>query len=306
MRIGVDLGGTKIEIAALGESGSELLRQRIATPTDYPATVRAIAELVTSAESKLSRKGSVGLGIPGTISPFDRLVKNANTTWLNGKPLDRDVSTALKRPVRVANDANCFVLSEATDGAAAGTNIVFGIIAGTGCGGGIAVNGQVLTGAHAIAGEWGHNPLPWPRADELPGPACYCGKHGCIETWCSGPALAADFKRRTGRALDAPAIAQAAATGDGAARAAMEDFLDRFARAIATVVNILDPDVVVIGGGLSNLDILYSELPKRIVPYGFTLQGEVKVVKNRHGDASGVRGAAWLWPEDEAADGLPR
>ncbi len=306
MRIGVDLGGTKIEVAALATGGRQVLRERIPTPADYPATVRAIAELVAAAEARLGHTGSVGMGIPGTISPFDGLVKNANTTWLNGRPLDKDVSAALRRPVRVANDANCFVLSEATDGAAAGADIVFGIIAGTGCGGGIAVGGRVLTGAHAIAGEWGHNPLPWPRPDELPGPACYCGKHGCIEAWCSGPGLAADFKRRTARALDAPAIAQAAAGGDGNARAVMEDFLDRFARAIASVVNILDPDAIVIGGGLSNLDILYADLPKRIAPYGFTLQGDVKILKNRHGDASGVRGAAWLWREDEIAGALPR
>ena len=305
MRIGLDLGGTKIEIAALGERGGELWRQRIATPSDYRATVGAIGALVSATEKRLGRKGSVGLGIPGTISPFDGLVKNANTTWLNGKPLDKDVSAALGRPVRVANDANCFVLSEATDGAAAGRKIVFGIIAGTGCGGGIAVNGEVLTGPHAIAGEWGHNPLPWPRPDELPGPACYCGKHGCIETWLSGPGLAADFKRRTGRALDPAAIAQSAAGNDDARRV-MEDYLDRFARAIASVVNILDPDAIVIGGGLSNLDILYADLPKRIAPYGFTLQGDVKILKNRHGDASGVRGAAWLWREDEIAGALPR
>jgi fructokinase len=305
MRIGVDLGGSKIEIAALSESGAVLLRERVPTPGDYAATLRAIAGLVAGVEKRLAKQGSVGLGIPGTISPVTGLVKNANTTWLNGKPLDKDVNEALRRTVRVANDANCFVLSEATDGAAAECDVVFGIIAGTGCGGGVCIGGRVLTGAHAIAGEWGHNPLPWPRPDELPGPECYCSKRGCIETWCSGPALAADFQRRTSRVLDAASIAAAAQNEDAQARATIEDFLDRFARAIATVVNILDPDAIVIGGGLSNLNILYSELPKRVLPYGFTLQSRVKVLKNKHGDASGVRGAAWLWREDEVAKGLP-
>lgn len=307
MRIGVDLGGTKIEIAALGDGGRVLLRERRAAPQgSYDDTIRAIAELVSAAESRLGMKGSVGLGIPGTVSPVTGLTKNSNSTWLNGYPLDKDISKALGREVRVANDANCFVLSEATDGAAAGVRVVFGIIAGTGCGGGIAVDGRVLTGPHAIAGEWGHNELPWPRANELPGPACYCGRHGCIETWCSGPAVAAEFKRRTGNSRDAAAIAAAAAEGDAAAYAAIDDLLDRFARAIASVVNILDPDAVVFGGGLSNIDVLYSELPKRIPRYAFTAESPVTVLKNRHGDASGVRGAAWLWREDEAAQGLPQ
>lgn len=302
MRIGVDLGGTKIEIAALGEGGAVLLRERIPTPGEYTATVRAIAELVIAGESRLAQKGSVGLGIPGTISPVTGPVKNANTTWLNGRPLDKDVSAALRRTVRVANDANCFVLSEATDGAAAGCDVVFGIIAGTGCGGGTCVGGRVLTGAHAIAGEWGHNPLPWPRTDELPGPPCYCGKHGCIETWCSGTGLAADYKRRTGRTMDAATIA---ASDDSDTRATMDAFLDRFARSIATIANVLDPNAIVIGGGLSNIDLLYSELPKRIAPYCFSVEGPVKILKNKHGDTSGVRGAAWLWRKDEVPKGLP-
>jgi fructokinase len=228
------------------------------------------------------------------------MVKNANSTVLIGHPLDKDVAAALNRPVRAANDANCFALSEATDGAAAGCEIVFGIIAGTGIGGGICVNGRVLTGAHAIAGEWGHNPLPSPSADEMTGPACYCGKHGCIESWCSGPALSAQFETMTGRKLRPTEIAAAAAAGDSAASAMMDIYLDRFARAIATLVNVLDPHAIVMGGGLSNIDAFYTDLPKRVERYGFNPEGETVIVKNRHGDSSGVRGAAWLWRPDES------
>lgn len=298
MRIGIDLGGTKTEVVALGDGGEMLVRRRVPTPKeDYGEVVRTMRDLVLGAESELAARGTVGVAIPGTISPLTGLVKNANATRLIGHPLDKDLGAALEREVRVANDANCFALSEATDGAAAGRDIVFGIIAGTGVGGGVCVGGRVLTGAHAIAGEWGHNPLPRPRADEIANaPRCYCGREGCIEAWCSGPALAALFQRRTGRALSATEIAVAAANGDVEARAGMDDFLDRFARAIATLVNVLDPDAIVIGGGLSNIDLLYEELPARVEAYAFSPQGPTRIVRNRHGDSSGVRGAAWLWP----------
>jgi fructokinase len=302
MRIGIDLGGTKIEIIAL-DDGREILRERIATPrTSYDETIRAMRDLVISAESRLGRRGSVGVAIPGTISPRTGLVKNANSTRLIGHPLDRDLGAALGRPVRSANDANCFALSEASDGAAAGSHIVFGVIAGTGCGGGICVDGRVLVGAHAISGEWGHNPLPSPRPDEVErAPRCYCGRLSCIEAWISGTGLAADFAHRTGRNITAHEVAAAAGAGDKAAKATMEDFYDRFARSLATIVNILDPDTIVIGGGVSNIDALYTELPARVEAYAFSPEGHTLIVKNRHGDASGVRGAAWLWSEAEAA-----
>ncbi|HTQ12644.1 MAG TPA: ROK family protein [Rhizomicrobium sp.] len=307
MRLGIDLGGTKIEAIALDDGGAILSRERVPTPkNDYGSVIAAIAGLVRDTERKIGRRGSVGVAIPGTISTKTGLVKNANSTRLIGHPLDADLARALGRPVRVANDANCFALSEATDGAAAGKDVVFGIIAGTGVGGGVCVGGRVLTGAHGIAGEWGHNPLPRPRQDELPGPACYCGRAGCIEAWCSGGALAREFGKATGRALDAAAVAQAAASGDAEAVRAMDLFLDRVARAVATLVNILDPDAIVMGGGLSNIAALYGELPARIERYAFTAEAPPLVLKNRHGDSSGVRGAAWLWREDEAALGLPR
>jgi fructokinase len=306
MRLGIDLGGTKIEIVALDENGRVLLRERVSTPKrDYPASVKAMRDLVLAAESKLGARGSLGVAIPGTVSPRTGLVKNANSTALIGHALDKDLSDALSRPVRIANDANCFVLSEATDGAAAGHEIVFGIIAGTGVGGGVCVNGRVLSGAHAIAGEWGHNPLPRPYADEVPGPPCYCGRNGCIESWCSGPALSSQFEAKTGRAIAAHEVAALAANGDAVATTIFETFLDRFARAIAHLVNILDPDTIVLGGGLSNIDMLYRELPKRVESYAFTPESETRIVKNLHGDSSGVRGAAWLWREDEIASALP-
>ena len=251
MRIGIDLGGTKIEIVALGDDGAVVLRERTPTPkTGYDDTIRAMRDLVNAARVRLPGKTSVGVAIPGTLSALTGLVKNANSTNLIGHPLDKDLAIAIGQPVRVANDANCFALSEATDGAAAGADIVFGIIAGTGVGGGVCLGGRVLAGAHAIAGEWGHNPLPSPRGDELPGPVCYCGKIGCIESWCCGPALMAQFERRTGRKLSGTEIAEAAKAGDAAAAVTMELFYDRFARAIAGLVNILDPDAIVFGGGL--------------------------------------------------------
>ena len=299
MRLGIDLGGTKTEIIALGDGGRELVRRRVPTPKEsYDDVIRTMRDLVTGVEGELNARGTVGVAIPGTISPMTGLVKNANATRLIGHPLDKDLSAALGRDVRVANDANCFALSEATDGAAAGRDIVFGIIAGTGVGGGVCVGGRVLTGAHAIAGEWGHNPLPSPTIEEVRNPPqCYCGRKGCIEAWCSGPAFEAQFKDRTGKSLKAAEIAAAASQGDAAAKDAIEQFLDRFARAIATLVNILDPDAIVIGGGLSNIDMLYSELPALVERYAFSPQGPTAILKNRHGDSSGVRGAAWLWPE---------
>jgi fructokinase len=301
MRLGIDLGGTKTEIIAL-EDGRELLRQRIPTPREnYAATLRAIVALVEGAEAKLGRKGSLGIAIPGCISAVTGLVKNANSTQLIGHPMDKDLGAALHRPVRMENDANCFTLSEATDGAAAGAEVVFGIIAGTGVGGGVVIHGKVLTGAHSVAGEWGHNPLPAPTAFELEhAPACYCGKKGCIETWCSGPAVAAHYKARSGKALTVPGIVAAARQGEAAAQSELENFSDRFARAIAGVVNILDPDVIVLGGGLSNIAQLYADLPPLVEHYAFHAEGPSKIVKNKHGDSSGVRGAAWLWSEAEA------
>jgi fructokinase len=294
MRIGVDLGGSKIEIVALDDGATIVLRERTETPKrDYDATVRAIAGLVAAADAQLGEHASVGLAIPGTISPKTGLVKNANSTCLIGHPLDKDVEAAIGRPVRVANDANCFALSEATDGAGRGAAVVFGVILGTGVGGGLCVGGRVLTGAHAIAGEWGHNPLPAPRADELPGPECYCAKTGCIETWLSGPALESQYQARTGKPLTA---AEIAATGGDV----LERYLDRLARALAGIVNVVDPDVIVLGGGLSNIEALYGELPPRVEARAFAPEGPTLIVRNVHGDSSGVRGAAWLWPKDGA------
>jgi fructokinase len=305
MRIGVDLGGTKIEVLALAENGSELLRERVPTPRDhYENVVKTICGLVLDAETKLGRKGTVGIAMPGIVSPRTGLVKNANSTVLIGHPLDRDLSAVLQRPVRAANDANCFTLSEASDGAAAGCEIVFGIIAGTGIGGGVCVGGRILTGAHAIAGEWGHNPLPAPTLDEIAGPQCYCGKRGCIESWCSGPAVSAQFETATGRKLRPTEIAAAAEAGDRDAARMMDKFLDRFARAIATLVNLLDPHAIVMGGGLSNIEAFYTDLPARVERYGFNPEGKTTIVRNKHGDSSGVRGAAWLWRADEIESGL--
>lgn len=301
MRIGVDLGGTKIEVAALGPDGAFLLRERHTSPTgDYAKTVRAIREAVAAAETKLARKGTVGIGIPGAISPATGVVKNANSTWLNGRPLDRDLAEALARPIRVANDANCFALSEATDGAGKGNRVVFGVILGTGVGGGVVVDGKSLTGPNAIAGEWGHNPLPWPEADEQSGPACYCGKSGCIETWLSGPRLSAAYERASGSKLDCPAIADRAANGDATAETLLVIYERRLARALAHVVNLIDPDVIVLGGGLSNLDRLYTNVQPQIAEHAFSDAVTTPIVKNHWGDSSGVRGAAWLWPESGA------
>ncbi|HEY8432330.1 MAG TPA: ROK family protein [Sandaracinaceae bacterium] len=298
MRIGVDLGGTKIEALALDEDGRELVRRRVPTPQaeGYDAIVAAVRDLVLEVERELGERGTVGVGTPGAISPKTGLLKNSNTVALNGRPLDRDLSAALAREVRIANDADCFALSEATDGAAAGAPIVFGVIAGTGVGGGIVVEGRLLSGPNAIAGEWGHDPLPWPSADELPGPPCYCGKRGCIETWLSGPGLSADHERASGERLDAKAIAARAAAGDAAAQATLDRHADRFARALAMVINVLDPHVVVLGGGVSNLAHLCEAILARWERYVFGDGVRTRLVRARHGDSSGVRGAAWLWP----------
>ncbi|HET7333849.1 MAG TPA: ROK family protein [Rhizomicrobium sp.] len=306
MRIGVDLGGTKIEIIALDDNGNEQLRERRAAPRhDYDATISAIRDLVCNAEERLGITCTIGIGIPGTISASTGLVKNANSTWLNGHPFDRDIGAVLNRKVRTANDANCFALSESKDGAGKGQQCVFGVIAGTGVGSGICISGQIISGAHAIGGEWGHNPLPWPKRDELPGTNCYCGKQGCIETWCSGPALERQFFELSGKERDAKAIAELYDNGDNTAKIIIEAFFDRMARALAGIVNVLDPDIIVLGGGLSNIDTLYTELPSRILPYTFHAEAPSLVVKNHHGDSSGVRGAAWLWGEHERSGLAP-
>jgi fructokinase len=296
MRIGVDVGGTKIEAAALGDDGGELARRRIAAPRDdYLQTISAICSLVLSLERDVEQTGTIGIGIPGTISPATGLIKNANSTWLNGRQLSDDLSQALGRPVRLANDANCFALSEATDGAAADADVVFGVIIGTGTGGGIVVHRQVMIGQNAIAGEWGHNPLPAPREGEWPGPACYCGRTGCIETFLSGPGLARDYAASGGTTLTALEIARRAEEGDALARASLARYEDRMARALGSIINVLDPDVIVLGGGLSNIDRLYESVPGLWSPYVFSDRVSTKLVRAAHGDASGVRGAAWLW-----------
>jgi fructokinase len=293
-RIGIDLGGTKIEIAALDGDGRLVIRRRIATPPGYAATLAGIATLVGEAETELGASASVGVGIPGVISPASGVVKNANSIALNGHAFDRDISTLLGREVRVANDANCFALSEAVDGAGKGAHVVFGVILGTGCGGGVVIDGKVLEGRHRITGEWGHTPLPWPRVEELPGPLCWCGRHGCLETMLSGPGLAADCDGAGVR--DASGLPARAAAGDARAAAALARHADRLARGLAVVINILDPDVIVLGGGLSNMQHLTAEVPARIRRYVFSDVVGTPIVRNAHGDASGVRGAAWLWP----------
>ncbi len=296
MRIGIDLGGTKIEGIALDRDGRELARRRIATPQGpYEETIAAIADIVAWLERKTGQRGSVGVGTPGAISPATGLIKNANSTRLIGHPLDRDLEAALGRKVRIANDANCFAVSEAVDGAAAGAAVVFGVILGTGCGGGIAIEGRVVTGANAIAGEWGHNPLPQPRPDEQPGPACYCGRSGCIETFLSGPGLAQDHVRHGGSALSATEIVARADAGDGACQATLDRYIDRLARGLGSVINIIDPDCIVLGGGMSNCKQLYDKVPARWGRYIFSDAVSTRLLPPRHGDSSGVRGAAWLW-----------
>jgi fructokinase len=288
LRLGIDLGGTKTEILALGPAGEPLWSKRIPSPQgSYRATLDALAGLVAEADSILDRRGSLGVGIPGAVSPTTGLIKNANSTWLIGHALDRDLAERVGRPVRLENDANCFALSEATDGAGAGAATVFGAILGTGVGGGLVVCGQVLRGHNAIAGEWGHNPLPWPRPDELPGLRCYCGKSGCLETWISGVALARE---------GGPRAEERAAAGDAQAEAALQRYEDRLARALATLINVFDPEVIVLGGGLSKLERLYRNTPARLPAYVFSDVCTTPIRPPKHGDASGVRGAAWLWP----------
>jgi fructokinase len=300
MRIGIDLGGTKIAAVALGERGEELHRARIPTPRSYDGTLDAIAALVADAERAAGGTGTVGVGIPGAVSPASGVVKNANSVWLIGEDLVGDLGRRLDRPVRVTNDANCFALSEAVDGAAAGAEIVFGVILGTGVGGGVVVRGSVIDGASRIAGEWGHNPLPWPADDERPGPLCYCGKRGCIETFCSGPALERDHAHATGETRDGAAIGRAAAAGDAGAAATVSRYVARLARGLATVINVLDPNVIVLGGGVPNLPQLAERVSGKLRAWVFTDQVAARVVKNRWGDASGVRGAAWLWPPQDS------
>lgn len=296
-RIGIDLGGTKIEGILLDGSGTQRARRRLPTPRgDYAGTVRAMADLVESLEADTGgARCTVGVGIPGVISPRTGLVKNANSTWLIGHPLDKDLEAALGRPVRLENDANCFAVSEAADGAAAGAHCVFGVIIGTGCGGGVVLDGRALPGRHAIAGEWGHNPLPWPDAQEWPGPDCFCGRRGCLERWISGPAFAEDHRRVTGEDLGTAEIVTRAEGGEPGARASLDRYVDRLARGLASVVNLLDPDVIVLGGGMSNVARLYQELPARLSALCFSDGVDTPILRARHGDSSGVRGAAWLW-----------
>jgi fructokinase len=294
MRIGIDLGGTKIEGIAIEDEGFQRLRRRIPAPQgDYDATLTAVVDFVREIEREVGVRGSVGVGIPGAVSPATQLIKNANSTWLIGRPLADDLARLLDRPVKLANDANCFALSEATDGAGAGAEVVFGVILGTGTGAGLVVHGRVLTGANAIAGEWGHNPLPSPTDDERPGPMCYCGRRGCVEVFLSGPGLARDYGAGHVTAKD---IAARAAGGEALARAALARYEERLARALASVINILDPDVIVLGGGLSNIERLYESVPALWRPHVFSDRVTTRLVRAMHGDSSGVRGAAWLWP----------
>lgn len=297
LRIGIDLGGTKIEAIALGLDGQVLARERVPTPRAYQPTIDAITALVASIERTTGMQGTVGIGIPGVVVPDTGRVKNANSVWLNGEPLHADLETALARSVRIQNDANCFALSEATDGAAAGARVVFGVIMGTGVGGGIVVDGQCLTGRNLIGGEWGHNPLPWPTVAEVEdAPACYCGRDGCIETWCSGPGAAADHARRHGGALTLPEIVTRADAGDVTARDTMQRLVLRTGRALATIINVLDPDVIVLGGGLSNIAGFADAVSLAVPPWVFSDTVTTPIVRHVHGDSSGVRGAAWLWP----------
>jgi len=298
-RIGIDLGGTKIEAIALDGQGVELLRRRFDTPQgDYPAIVRVIAELVSAVEKQLNRRINVGIGTPNTISPATGLLKNSNSVCMNGKPLLDDLQHALQRPIRLANDADCFTLSEASNGAAAGVATVFGVIVGTGTGAGIVSQGRLLSGVNAICGEWGHNPLPWPRDEERPGPDCYCGKQGCIETWLSGPGLERDYQRAGGVALRAADIAERDLAAEPAAVQSLDRYIDRLARALASVINIIDPEVIVLGGGVGNIERLYRDVPKAWGRYVFSDQVDTRLMKPKFGDSSGVRGAAWLWPAD--------
>lgn len=296
LRIGIDLGGTKIAAIALDGDGTTLASRRMATPKgDYSATIEAIADLIDSLERQVGRQGTIGVGIPGSLSPATGRVRNANSTWLNGHPFDRDLATHLERRIRMENDANCFALSESHDGAAAGAKSVFGVILGTGCGAGIVIDGKLLNGPLGVSGEWGHNPLPWSTDDEHPGPVCWCGKYGCMETWVSGPALTADHERRSGDRKSVQEIAADAARGEEAAQSSLEAHAGRLARGLAGVINLIDPEVIVLGGGLSSLEHLYETLPDLMTPYLFSDLTNATIRPPHFGDASGVRGAAWLW-----------
>jgi fructokinase len=296
MRIGLDVGGTKIEALAIDEQGHVRVRRRVSTPRgDYDATIRTIADLTGNFMHELQEPCTIGVGIPGAISPASGLVKNANSVWLNGKPLQQDLERLIGQPLRFSNDANCFALSEATDGAGAGASVVFGVIIGTGTGGGIVAHGRVIDGPHRIAGEWGHNPLPWPEQDEWPGPACYCGRTSCIETFLSGPGLAGSYQLGTAELVDAAEVVRRAEQNEPAAVEVMASYEHRMARALASLINVLDPDVIVLGGGLSNVDRLYANVPRLWTPFVFSDRVETPLMKAAHGDASGARGAAWLW-----------
>lgn len=295
MRIGVDLGGTKIEGIALDDSGEELIRHRVATPSgDYLATLHAISDLISHIEKITDNTGSIGIGTPGALSPATGLMRNSNSVCMNGKPVTTDLEMLLGRKIAMSNDANCFALSEATDGAAKGASVVFGVIIGTGTGAGVVVNGKVLTGPNAIAGEWGHNPLPWPTPDELPGPECYCGKQGCLETFLSGPGLANDFYLVTGKKKTAVEISELATLGDEHAENSLQRYENRLARGLSHIINVLDPDVIVLGGGMSNITRLYENVPKLWKEFVFSDVVNTKLVPPLYGDSSGVRGAAWL------------
>lgn len=300
IRIGVDLGGTKIEAIALDQNGTELMRQRVPTPRDeYEDVVKTISRQVELIEQELGQQALVGVGMPGSLSPRTGLVRNANLQIINGKPFDRDLSIAMDKTVRVENDANCFAVSEANDGAAAGEHMVFGVILGTGCGGGVVVDGKSLTGANAIAGEWGHNPLPWRTEEEMNVPQCYCGKYSCNESFISGTGFRADYERHAGHDLSGSQIIQKAQDGDPIAMAAFDRYVDRLARAFAAVINLIDPDVIVCGGGMSNIEAIYENVPAKISPYTFSDGTSTPVRRAKHGDSSGVRGAAWLWSLEE-------
>lgn len=297
MRIGIDLGGTKIEALAIDDKGAELVRYRVDTPrNDYGATVKAIVGLVERIEKVTGSVGSVGVGVPGSVSSLTGFIKNSNSTWLNGRSLHRDLTAALGREVRIANDANCLAVSEATDGVAAGKRVVFGVILGTGCGGGVAMSGEVHAGPNGVGGEWGHNPLPWAAPEEYPGPECYCGKHGCLEMWISGTGISRDYREATGRQRTAREIAADFEDENPEAAAAIDRFEDRLARGLAHVINVLDPDVIVLGGGVSSMQHLYRGVPQRLANYVFGGEVTTPVLQAMYGDASGVRGAAWLWP----------
>ena len=297
-QIGIDFGGTKIEAAALDKSGAFLARQRVPTPDNYADAIRAVADLIATVESEVGHAASIGIGLPGSISPRTGAMRNANTRYLNGSSFKQDIEKAMGRPVRLANDANCLALSEAKDGAAAGSPVTFAVIIGTGCGGGIVANDVLIDGANGITGEWGHTPLPWPRADELPGIPCWCGQNNCLERWISGSGFHDDYKRRTGQELKADAIVALARGGDAVATATLDDYIDRLGRGMAVIANILDPDCFVMGGGMSNVTEIYAALPAVIDRHTFSDGWQAKIVPAKWGDSSGVRGAAHLWPAE--------